>query len=1110
MAPPNPDIPTSPEALADFARNTSLAYGTWGRFKQLYKDAEKAPNADPALFAALAARIDAAPLTAYGPALPVEMGPGIRGISSLAVTGRRLYCLLPLGSSAVFAGYEFDPADPLHPKPTGKVEAAGASAVLSCGPFIGLLGAEPVRGLLSVFDPTDLNQPRWRGSVSLGGESVAVSSGSFVYAAVHTGHFSGLRIADLSDPDKPRIAGELAIKDAQFVACDGALIVVSSGATQFQWGQTPGAAALHFIDVSDPSRPRLRSTFSLSSAAIPISAVALRGDFAYVGGDRADQYNSAGLYVVDVSNPTRPVKRGFCSTHYYAPQSITLNGDFAYVPLQYGSPEVINISNPDAPANAGELSGYGAASLAVSEGTLYFGTHNRGLELYNALNPGKPSRIGTPPSGATFGYMKRRVRRALRGIAKTNPDSYVPLAAEVLGAVRPGEFTPFDPAKQWVVADILHGGGDRYRQTRHGRGPLLPTLPAKRRFRTREERASDAWNRRPDLAAALLANPALPWPIHEAMLKIALAQKTALPAFSPETLSEFVFSPSPLLIHFAVPAVASRLERGETMPPRPAASAFVSASRKWRRVIETALDGQSRGEDWNRAFAVRVFTVADEAVIADRLPRRFASACEAVAKRFPTLISDDFVHSLAAPLLSANRSALSDLVLTLLRRVSPPDVYDWLELLQPVTEAGQEQAILALALGLTSHAFTFAEAQALVLRGQSEFIRAAGWRLLDASRTDGAVFQALWTTLLDSPTETPALRTAMLSPAALAGLARAGLSPQVIASSLADRPFLAALLAPTTFASILPSVPVSVGLSLVSAVTDDRWPEFRPSLRAYLNDTLDLAAFWISAASAVAGDAEGRLERRLLDDAEIADTLLLVNDPELLSIREPAFEGILTRWCEAHAGLFLPDTGLLLEAATHVLAGVRTWALDKVREVGQTLPFALRLLESGLPASVEVGAVFFNSILPGAQEERGYALALCDSPFAPVRTLGQTFVTGRWQTLPQEALLSALFENLHSDMQAFAAELLGQTTGRPAGIAGFDSGVLRTRHASRRAKEAVKARQSVEVSADVPTLLALARSRTPRDSEWALGQLAKLALAGQEIEGFTVVGVSGG
>ena len=1095
-------------ALASFARETPLTYGTWGRFKRLYKSAETNPLADPALFGALAARIDAAPLSSSASALPVSLGQEVRNVASLAVTGTRVYCLLdgPRREKHL-AGYEFDPANPLHPDLLGSVEVRGATSMTLCGPFVCLLSGGLETGVLSLFDPGAVGGPRWRGTVALGGYGQATGAYPYVYAAVQgqKSTWSGLRVLDLTDPDQPRIVGEVEIKQAQQVASDGPLVAVTSGETRFQWNQLPNAGGLHFVDVSTPNRPRVLGSFRRGN----IGAVALRGTLAFIGGDRTGPNDSSGLCIVDISDPSHPRMRGFFATRYYAPQSITLHGDFAYLSMQYGPTQIVDISQPDAPVAVGQIKTYAARSLAISADTVYIGTSYQGLELYSVLNPAKPTRIGTPPSGATLGYMKRRVRRVLRNSAKTNPDSYVPLAAATLAAARAGDGTVFDAARQWVLADILYGGSDRYAQGRHGRGPLTPTSPARLRLRAREERMPGVWDRHPDTVTALLLDPALPWPVHEAMLKVLFAQPSPLPVPTLESLAGFVASPSPLLAHFAVPPIAARLADGRAVVPATAATTYVKASTRWRRVIEAALDRHDKGEDWDRAFAAQALDLASLSLVSGRLPRRYASACEMIARRFPALFPDSLVRAMAAPLLNAERPGLTALVLALARRVTPPEALSWLQTLQSVSAPQQERVVMALVEGFGSQAFTLAEATALVLHFGDEFIRASGWRLLAGSAADGAVFRALWTSLLDSPQETAALRTAMSSAAALAGLARAGLSPQTIADRLRDRPFLAALLSPETFAAILPNLPETVALSLIAAVPDDRWPDFRPFLRDHLRVGLALAAFWNAAPSALESDADGRLERRLLGDAEIADTLVSVDDLSLLSIREPAFDAVLGRWVRMREALFMANSPLLLQAATHVLPTVRAWALGRVRALGLDLPFALRLLESSLPDPMEVGGAFFTSLPHADAGERGYALALCDSPLAPVRALGRTFVTVRWETLPQEDLLRALFENFHPDMQAFAAELLSASSTRPAGTAQFDGEVLRARHTARRAKEKVKARQSLEPSVDIPTLLALARSRTPRDAEWALGQLARLALSGQEIEGFSVTGVAG-
>lgn len=1094
---------------AQFTRDTPLTYGTWGRFKRLYKTVEADAPAEASLFGALAARIDAAPLISHAPALPVEMGPDVRGVSSIAAVGRGVYCLVTDTQRQIkFAGYEFDPENPLRPTLVGSVDASGVSALLAHGPFVCLLSSGQNTGHLRIFDPDAASGPQWRGAVEVGGPSQAVSAYPYVYAAIQGRKDvkNGLRILDLTNPDQPQIAGELEIKEAYCIAHENSLVAVTSGRMLFQWNQPPGAGGVHFIDASNPRRPRFLSTLSFGA----IGAVALHGALAFVGVDHTGAGRVAGLQIVDISDPSRPRKRGFLAAGYYVPQSITINGDFAYLTMQYGSPQIVNISNPDVPTAAGHIQSNGVSALAVSEGIAYAGTPYRGLELYNVQSPGKPSRIGMPPTGATLGYMKRRVRRVLRNFAKTNSDAYVSLAAAALAEARSDSQATLDLTRQWVLADILYGGAGRLTQRRHGRGPLVAANPAPPR--RREERAPEAWDKHLDTAATLLLTPARPWFVHEVMAKIVLANNASLPPLSSESLAGFLASPSALLVHFAVPFAAAQLERGETVAPETAALAFVKASTKWRRMMETALDKQSRyAEDavWARAFASKVLELAQASLQNGRLPRRYAGACAMIARRFLALVPDALVRTLAAAFLTANRPGLTDLVLAVARRVTPPAALDWLQAMGAVADNLREPAVLALAFGLTSHKFTQAEASALVL-SQDDFTRAAGWRLLAASATAPAVFQTLWAGLLDSLSATPALQTAMSSPEALSVLVRAGFSPQTIADRLRERPFLAGLLSPQTFAALLPSVPPSVALTLIAAVADDRWPVFRPFLLDYLRSGSGLDALWNAVPAALDADSEGRLEARLLGDAGASDTLTRVDNPDVLSIRDPAFDAALARWVRAHEALFTQSSALLLQAAIHVLPAVRAWGLSRAQALGFDLPFALRLLESSLPEPAGIGGAFFTSLPPGDQAERIYALALCDSPLTPVRALGRAFVSERWDTLPQADLLRALFENSHPDMQAFVAELLASSPASSAESAKFDGEVLRARHTARRAKEKIKARQSAALTVDVPTLLALARSRTPRDSEWALGQLAKMALSGQEIEGFSVSGVAGG
>jgi hypothetical protein len=174
-----------------------------------------------------------------------------------------------------------------------------------------------------------------------------------------------------------------------------------------------------------------------------------------------------------------------------------------------------------------------------------------------------------------------------------------------------------------------------------------------------------------------------------------------------------------------------------------------------------------------------------------------------------------------------------------------------------------------------------------------------------------------------------------------------------------------------------------------------------------------------------------------------------------------------------------------------------------------SLPFALRLLESGLPPSVAVGREFFDALPPGHTHELDYALALCDSPEAAIRAYGHDYVRARLSTLPRDDLIHGLAESADPRMQELVAGLLMESADAAAESPGFDRQVLSKPDRGRRAKETVKRRLERDGPKDVALLLEMARSATGRDAEWALEQLARLALAGQEIEGFSVEGTAG-
>ena len=1104
---PAPSSTPPADSLSDpraFARQAALTYGPWQRLKRLYKDTEAAlntPDADPALFGTLAARMDAVPLSASGPIASVQLGAGVSMVSAVAVVGDTLCCLAKNNyrDPTEFATYRLNPTNPLQPTPGPRFALPDTHTLLPCGPYVCALLGGIQTGALGIFDASDLAAPRWRGRLALGGYVRAAAAFPLVFAAISgtSTTFRGLRVVDVSDPDQPRCVGEVAIPGAESVAAgSGPVALVVSGRVTHTGSRPADPSGVTLVDVSDPTVPRVLSFLDLGDA----QCAALQGTTAYVG---AGEGQERGLYVFDITDPAHPRQVAFL--HVYPPKFMRWHAGYLWMQTTYGALMLADVRNPLAPALKTIPAIYGSQEIMIAGETLYLGRNYGGMEIYNISAPTKPARVGSPPSSGTLGYMKRRARRVLRTLAAKDPDAYARLAYETLAAEVGGE--TLNPATQWVSADILYGGSDRWQETRHGRGPLTPG-PARLRLKAREERAPAAWDAHPELATALLTNPKLPWQTHEAAYKM-LRAVGKLPETVPnEVLAAFLWGSSPLLIRFAV----SRLAAGDGLArasAKVAAAAYLKAGRAARLALEPGLTSRINDPDWGGKFWTHLFALAEETVITGRYTRRAGTALDTAARLFGLYIDRKTVEERLGPLVSAGQPNITALVLERAWGTPPARAIFWLRVLAPLDAALQEPVTAALVNAMKGRTFNVAEARELVY-ALPDFVREAGWRLLERSATVTGVFETLWTALLDSTRATDALKTAMASPSALALLDRAGLSADDIAQRLSERPFLAGLLSPQTFAAITRQVPAAVTLALVGAAADEQWPALRDAWLRDLREGIGVSALWLAAAPALSAAADDKLEQRLLGDTDIADTFVSVEDPAVLDIRDPSFGPLLGRWVRAHADLFTPNSNLLLQAATQVLPEVRDWALARVREAEMTLPFALRLLESSLPPSMEVGSGFFFGLTAGDSREQNFALALCDSPFFPVRRLGYDFVQTRWETLAREPLLSALFQSTHPDTQAFVADLLAQSADTPADTPQFDRDVLRTRHAARRAKEAVKARQTAAPTLDTATLLSLARGKTPRDRDWALTQLARLAAGGAEIDGVALEGAAGG
>ncbi|HEU4886575.1 MAG TPA: Ig-like domain-containing protein [Thermoanaerobaculia bacterium] len=135
---------------------------------------------------------------------------------------------------------------------------------------------------------------------------------------------------------------------------------------------------------------------ALAAINIPghANAVDARGNYAYVAA------GSAGLHIVDVSNPAAPAIVATVNTPGNA-NDVKVAGNFAYV-ADGSSLQIINVTNPLAPATAGSVALSGATDVAVGSGLAYVAAGGNGLVIVNVTTPGAPIVVGSvqTPSSA--------------------------------------------------------------------------------------------------------------------------------------------------------------------------------------------------------------------------------------------------------------------------------------------------------------------------------------------------------------------------------------------------------------------------------------------------------------------------------------------------------------------------------------------------------------------------------------------------------------------------------------------------------------------------------------------------------------------------------------
>ena len=173
-------------------------------------------------------------------------------------------------------------------------------------------------------------------------------------------------------------------------------------------------------------------------------------DVAVSGGDAYIADGNNGLVVVDVSDPTDPVRVGGYYDSNYA-QGVAVSGDYAYVADGTGGLVVVDVSDPPDPTWVGgyDASDY-AYGVAVSGGYAYVADRDSGLVVVDVSDPANPTRAGGYDTGSAQsvavagGYAY--VADGSGGLVVLEPDSDGDGVADVY------DLFPSDP-EEWADTD---------------------------------------------------------------------------------------------------------------------------------------------------------------------------------------------------------------------------------------------------------------------------------------------------------------------------------------------------------------------------------------------------------------------------------------------------------------------------------------------------------------------------------------------------------------------------------------------------------------------------------------------------------------------------------
>lgn len=226
-------------------------------------------------------------------------------------------------------------------------------------------------GLLLIYDLTNRSAPSLVGSIPIPGAGDVFANADRAYVAASS---AGISIVDISDETAPSLVHAYDTTAARDLIVEGEYAFLADGNGGFR-----------IIQVAINATESV-SAGSNSSDLLVDGAVA--GTLAYLAA------GESGFRIVDISDLGNPVLRGSLDTPNFV-SNVAVAGRYVY--LGDGATlKVINVSNPDAPAQAASVNlPADVEGLFLDGNHLYLGCGGSGLRIYNVTTPTSPTLLGS-------------------------------------------------------------------------------------------------------------------------------------------------------------------------------------------------------------------------------------------------------------------------------------------------------------------------------------------------------------------------------------------------------------------------------------------------------------------------------------------------------------------------------------------------------------------------------------------------------------------------------------------------------------------------------------------------------------------------------------------